>query len=213
MDILIYEKGIELSKATNALILLHGRGGTASSILPLSEKFCDNTFYIVAPQANNNTWYPYTFLEEEDKNEPWLSNSIHNIKQLIEKIALNIPKKNIFIMGFSQGACLTLEVCGRYPENYGGIIAFTGGLIGKELNISRYKGNFLGTKVFIGNSDKDPHVPLSRSQKTKEIFELLGANVTLKVYPNMPHTINEEEIEWVKTNIFNAHLKKNKAAS
>lgn len=196
------EKGQPVDKASQALILLHGRGGTARDIIQLADEFCDDTFYIVAPQATKNSWYPYSFLTVENENEPWLSSAVEIVKKLIDSTAGHISKDKIFIMGFSQGACLGLEVTSRYPTNYGGVIAFTGGLIGSTINEKKYQGNFEGTKVFIGTSENDPHIPLERAKQSKKVMEKLGADVMLKVYPGRSHTITQDEIIWVKENIF-----------
>lgn len=200
----ILNKGSLITKASKALILLHGRGGTAHDILSLSDRICDDTFYITAPQATHNTWYPYSFMEEEERNEPYLSLSVKEIKNLIDEIAKYIPKQRIFIAGFSQGACLALEVATRFAIQYGGIVAFTGGLIGKTVDERKYQGNFVGTKVFISDGDDDPHVPLVRAIQSKTLMEKLGANVTLKVYEGRPHTIVEDEILFVKENILSS---------
>jgi phospholipase/carboxylesterase len=193
----IIEKGQPLSKASKALILLHGRGSTAEDILSLADIFCNETFYIVAPQATNKSWYPRSFMVDENLNEPWLSSAVEIVKKVIDETVKHIPKHKIYIMGFSQGACLALEVSARYADKYGGVVAFTGGLIGKTIQKEKYHGNFKGTKVFIGNSDTDPHVPLSRSEQSKELLEKMGAEVTLKVYPGMGHMINEDEFDSV----------------
>jgi phospholipase/carboxylesterase len=193
----IVEKGSPLVQAAKAIILLHGRGGSASQIISLADEFSDDTFYIAAPQATDNTWYPHSFLAPEESNEPWLSSAVQKVKQLFDAITKQIAAESIYIMGFSQGACLALEVATRYAGRFAGIVAFTGGLIGEKINPEKYRGNFKGTKVFIGNSDNDPHVPLTRSLESKKIMEKAGAEVTLKVYPNMPHTIIKEEIDEV----------------
>lgn len=198
----VVDQGRLLKQAAKALILLHGRGSTALDILSLADMFADDSFYIAAPQASRQSWYPYSFMEEEAQNEPWLTSAIETVKKLIEEIATHIPKDQIYLMGFSQGACLALETSARYATNYGGIVAFTGGLIGKTLNEKKYQGNFAGTKVFMGTSDQDPHVPLVRSEQSKTLMEKMGANVTLKVYAGMAHTINQDEIDWVKKFIF-----------
>ncbi|MBA2728326.1 MAG: dienelactone hydrolase family protein, partial [Parachlamydiaceae bacterium] len=174
------------------------RGGSAQDILKLAQEFCDETFFLAAPGATNNSWYPYSFMVEESKNEPWLSSAVENVKKLIDDISINIPTEQIYILGFSQGACLALETTARFPAKYGGVIAFTGGLIGETLNESKYKGDFAGTKIFIGTSDQDPHVPLSRAEASRDLLKRLGANVTFKVYPGMGHKINADEINWVK---------------
>jgi phospholipase/carboxylesterase len=197
----IIHKGQPLHKASQGLILLHGRGGTANDILSLADRFCDDTFYIAAPQATNNSWYPYSFLKDEKLNEPWLSSAVDIVKKLIDEISTHIPKEHIYIMGFSQGACLALESSARFATKYAGVVAFTGGLIGSTVNEEKYRGNFEGTKIFIGTSDQDPHVPLLRSQQSKEVLEKLGADVTLKVYKGMSHTITEDEINWVKKHV------------
>lgn len=197
----VLHQGPLVTKASKALIVLHGRGGTAKSILSLADRLCDDEFYIAAPQATNNTWYPYSFMEEERANEPYLSLSIKGIKDLIDQTARHIPKDQIYIVGFSQGACLSLEVSTRFATKYGGIVAFTGGLIGSNIHEDKYHGDFEGTKVFISNGDKDPHIPLIRSEKSKELMEKMNADVNLKIYKNRSHTITEDEITFVKSNI------------
>lgn len=197
----VLHQGPLITKASKALILIHGRGGTARSILSLANRICDNDFYVAAPQATGNTWYPHSFIEEERLNEPYLSLSIRAIKDLIDQTAKHIPKNKIFIGGFSQGACLALEVSTRFAAKYGGIIALTGGLIGNKIEKGKYQGDFEETKVFISNGDQDLHIPLMRSEQSKELMETLGAHVTLKIYKGRPHTITEDEIKFVKSSI------------
>ena len=193
----IVERGRPLAEAGKAIILLHGRGGTAQGIVTLAREFCDETFYIAAPQALNNVWYPFSFMASEELNEPWLSTSVQTVQQLIDDVSKQIPHSNIYLMGFSQGACLTLEVAARNATRFAGVAAFTGGLIGEKIKPEKYRGDFGGTKIFIGNSDKDPHVPLLRAEESKLLLEKNGADVTLKIYPNMAHTIIQDEIESV----------------
>lgn len=198
----ILEKGIPLQEAGKAIILLHGRGGTANDIVSLANEFCDDSFYIAAPQATGNSWYPYSFLADEMQNEPWLSSSVETIKRVIDETAAYIPVNKIYLMGFSQGACLTLEVAARFAQQYAGVVAFTGGLIGKQILHEKYKGDFKKSKIFIGNSDVDPHVPVIRSEESRILMESLGADVTLEVYPGMAHTITVKEINTVNEIIF-----------
>ncbi|MBA3237008.1 MAG: dienelactone hydrolase family protein [Parachlamydiaceae bacterium] len=197
----VLHQGPLVTKASKALILIHGRGGTARSILSLADRICDHDFYVAAPQATGNTWYPHSYIEEEKLNEPYLSISIKAIKDLLDQVAKHIPKNQIFFGGFSQGACLALEVSTRFAVKYGGIFAFTGGLIGNTIEKGKYQGDFEETKVFISNGDQDPHIPLMRSEQSKELMETLGAHVTLKVYKGRPHTITEDEIKIVKSSI------------
>ena len=198
----IVEAGQPLEKAEKALILLHGRGAGAHDILGLARHFVDSGFYIAAPQATNSSWYPYSFMAPESENEPWLSSAIDTVKNLLDTIKKQVENKNIYIMGFSQGACLTLEVATRFAQPYGGIAAFTGGLIGQKINTENYSGDFKNTPVFIGTGDNDMHVPLTRVEKSKTLMENLGAQVTLNVYPGRPHTIIADEIDTVKNLMF-----------
>jgi phospholipase/carboxylesterase len=194
-------RGASIETATKALILLHGRGGTAQDVLQLAGRLCDSDFYVVAPQATNNVWYPHKFMEAEELNEPYLTASVTAIKELIDQIAKYIPKNRLYIGGFSQGACLSLEVSSRFATKYGGIFAFTGGLIGPTINETRYQGDFAGTRVFISNGDHDPHIPQERSEKSAELMEKLGADVTVKIYKGRPHIILADEIQYVKREV------------
>lgn len=188
--------GVDISTAAKALILLHGRGAQAADILSLSRHLAVKDFALVAPQAANNTWYPHSFLAPPAQNEPWLSSAIQVVKTTVETLqTAGIENKNIYILGFSQGACLTLEFAARNAVRYGGLIAFTGGLIGDELYTGNYTGNFEGTPVFIGSSNPDFHVPVERVHATTSQLEKMGALVTEKIYNNMGHTINEDELD------------------
>lgn len=198
----IIEAGKPLEKAEKAIILLHGRGASAHDIIELASHFIDDSFYIAAPQATNSTWYPYSFLAPESQNEPWLTSAVNIVKNLLENIKNNLSSSKIYLMGFSQGACLTLEAAARFAQPFGGIAAFTGGLIGENVSVANYSGDFKNTPVFIGVGDKDMHVPLKRVEESKLILEKLNANVTLNVYPGRPHTILQDEIETVKKLMF-----------
>ncbi len=192
----LVEAGMPLAKAKKALIMLHGRGASAEDILAIRSHLPVNDFYVVAPQATNCTWYPLSFMAPIVHNEPWLSSALEIVKSIVADINnAGIASENIFLLGFSQGACLTLEFAARNVQKWGGVIALTGGLIGEKIYSSHYIGNFAGTKVLMTNSQNDPHVPLARSEDSKKQLEKLGANVSLEIYPNRPHTILMEELE------------------
>ncbi|MEP6950594.1 MAG: dienelactone hydrolase family protein [Ginsengibacter sp.] len=199
----IITEGIALKEAEKVLIMLHGRGANAEDIISLSEYLKLQDTHIIAPQATNNEWYPYSFLSPRQQNEPWLSSALQVLKEiLIDIIVAGFKSEQVFILGFSQGACLALEFATQNAQPFGGIIAFTGGLIGDVLQDENYRGNFQKTKVFIGNSDRDPHVPVTRSEESKKILEKLGAEVTLKIYTGMAHTVNDDELNWVNEHMF-----------
>jgi phospholipase/carboxylesterase len=185
--------GKDLDHASKALIMVHGRGANAEDILGLTQYLDVDDFALLAPQATNNTWYPYSFLAPRTQNEPWLSSALSLIKEIVADVnAKGIAHENIYFLGFSQGACLTLEFVARHAAGYGGVIAFTGGLIGDQLD--KYTGDLAGTPVFIGTSDPDPHVPVDRVNDSADILSTMHAQVVKKVYKNMGHTINEDEV-------------------
>ncbi len=192
----VAKAGKSLSDAKKVLIMLHGRGGSAEDFIQLSDQLAVEDFAFLAPQAIQHTWYPYSFLEPAEKNEPQLSMSLSGLSELLDDLeGLRFAAKNIYFLGFSQGACLALEFCARNAQRYGGIIAFTGGLIGNRVEKSHYQGNFEGTPVFIGSSNHDPHVPEERIAESEKVLTAMGAQVTQKIYPNMGHAIIDDEIK------------------
>jgi phospholipase/carboxylesterase len=199
----IITQGVPINEAERVLIMLHGRGADAEDIMSISGYLNVQKTHIIAPEATNNAWYPYSFLAPRQQNEPWLSSALQLLKNIVNDIlSPGFKSQRVFILGFSQGACLALEFAAENAMEFGGVIAFTGGLIGDVLKEENYSGDFNKTKVFIGNSDRDPHVPLERSEESKRIMTKLGAEVTLKIYPGMQHTIIEDEFNWVNENIF-----------
>ncbi len=188
--------GQPLDQAQAALILLHGRGATAASILLLAEELYHPAYAYLAPQAAHNSWYPYTFLAPIPQNEPWLSAALQRVGQLVETIeAAGVPAERIVLGGFSQGACLASEFIARNARRYGGLIGFSGGLIGPLGMARAYAGSLDGTPVFLGCSDVDGHIPKARVEETAAVLEGLGAQVTMRLYLGMGHTINADEIE------------------
>lgn len=199
----IVTAGKALNEAKKALIMLHGRGAGAEDILSMSSYLSVKDYALIAPQATDNTWYPYSFLMPPFQNEPKLSSALSLIKDIADDIKnKGISAENIYFMGFSQGACLALEFVARNATRYGGVAAFTGGLIGDKIYNENYKGDFGSTPIFIGTSNPDPHVPVERVHATAEILKNMHAMVTEKVYKNMGHTINKDEIDNVNRLIF-----------
>jgi phospholipase/carboxylesterase len=191
----IIEAGKNLNDASKALIMLHGRGANAEDILSLAQYLQVDDFALLAPQATNNTWYPYSFLALPAQNEPWLSSALSLLNEIVADVnAKGFSSENIYFLGFSQGACLTLEYVTRHAARFGGVAAFTGGLIGDKIYPENYTGDFAGTPIFIGTSDPDPHVPVERVNDTEGILTNMHAHVVKKIYPNMGHTINQDEI-------------------
>lgn len=199
----IVNAGKSLNDARKVLIMLHGRGANAEDILSMSAYLDVKDYALIAPQATNNAWYPYSFMMPPSANEPWLSSALSLVKDIVNELKdQGFASDNIYFMGFSQGACLTLEFIARNAEIYGGVAAFTGGLIGDKIYVENYKGDFNNTPVFIGTSNPDPHIPVERVYATSNVLKNMNADVTEKVYVNMGHTINEEEIKIANRLVF-----------
>lgn len=194
----VVTQGTPLSEASKVLILLHGRGASAADILTLAPYLQVEAFALLAPQATNHTWYPYSFMAPHQANEPWLSSALDVLKAVFDDVlAAGISAEHIYLGGFSQGACLTLEFAARNAQKLGGVLAFSGGLIGETIDRASYQQDFEQTPVFIGCSDVDPHIPKSRVEESETILKTMNANVTAKLYPGMGHTINEDELQFV----------------
>lgn len=198
--------GKSLTEASGAVILLHGRGGSAEDILSLAHELYLPELAYLAPQAAGNSWYPNSFLAPIAQNEPWLTSALHKVETTLQMANdASISTDRIVIAGFSQGACLATEFAARHPQRYGGLIAFTGGLIGPPGADLAHQGNLAGTPVFFGSGDPDPHVPWQRVQQSATIFAEMGAAVTSRRYANRLHTISSEEIEIAKSLIHDVY--------
>jgi phospholipase/carboxylesterase len=199
----IITSGKDISEAKKVLVMLHGRGGNAREFLSLANQLDVSDFALFAPQATNSSWYLYSFLAKPAENEPWLSSALKILNGLLEEIkSKGIPSENIYFTGFSQGACLTAEFVTRNASRFGGVVLFTGGLIGDKIYTENYKGDFAGTPVFIGTGNPDAHVPVKRVKETAKIMEKMNANVTVKAYDNRPHSISQDEIKIANKLIF-----------
>jgi predicted esterase len=176
--------------APNTLILLHGRGATAESILPLYDELqLGPEWRALAPQAPGNTWYPYSFLAPVEQNQPYLDRALQTVESLVQ----GLPAERTAILGFSQGACLALEFAASHPRRYQAVMALTGGLIRLD-----HQGDLKGTPVFLASGDPDPHVPFARVEESALALKTLGAQVEMRRYPGMPHTINHDELNYCR---------------
>jgi predicted esterase len=187
------------SSARVAMIMVHGRGASAEDMLGLAAELRTTEVAFLAPQAAGRTWYPYPFLSPIQDNEPGITSGLAVIAGLIDAlVAQQIPIGRIALLGFSQGACLSLEFAARHPQRYKTVVGLSGGLIGPPGTPRDYPGSLDGAPVFLGCSDIDPHIPLGRVQETAEVFRRMGASVDERIYPRMGHTVNEDEIAAVR---------------
>ena len=192
--------GEALDRATAALVLVHGRGGSAEDMISLAGELTQPGFAFLAPQAAGNTWYPFSFMAPIERNEPYLSGALDSLAGLLERLAeAGIPAERTILLGFSQGACLALEFAARHARRYGGLAGLSGGLIGPAGTSWDYGRSLAGTPVFLGCSDVDPHIPRDRVVESGQVLERLGGEVTVRLYPGMGHTVNRDELNHVRS--------------
>jgi phospholipase/carboxylesterase len=195
----VVRAGAPLGAARAAVILVHGRGANAESMLGLVEAFEADDLAYIAPQAPSGSWYPRSFMAPISQNEPFLSDALGTLSKAVEDLAQSgMPHNKIVLLGFSQGACLALEFAARHARRFGGVVSLSGGLIGPERALRDYPRSLAGTPVFLGCSDIDFHIPLTRVKESTAVLKRLGGDVTEVIYPRMGHTIVEDEIDHVK---------------
>jgi predicted esterase len=183
-----------------SLILVHGRGASAEDIVGIGTEIGLADIAFVAPTAPGNTWYPRSFLAPLDENEPHLSTALAIVGSLVADLeGQGVPHERIGLLGFSQGACLSLEFAARHARRYAAVVGLSGGLIGPPDTPRDYPGSLAGTPVFLGCSDVDAHIPLARVHESAAVLRRLGADVTERIYPGMAHTVSLDEIEVVRT--------------
>jgi phospholipase/carboxylesterase len=191
--------GEPVSRARAAMLMVHGRGARADDILTLADQLALSGFAYFAPQAAENSWYPNRFLVPLAENEPWLSSALSFVEEVLAEITnAGIPTERVILLGFSQGACLALEFTARNARRYGGVVGLSGALIGPDETPRNYAGSLAGTPVFLGCSDVDFHVPRERVDQTAEVLKRLGGEVTERLYPDMDHSVNQDEIDFVR---------------
>lgn len=198
--------GAPSSRAKGVVLLIHGRGATAESMLPLADVLAMPGLCYLAPQAEGHSWYPQSFMAPTAANEPHLSRALARIAVILDDVlAAGIEPSRLSVIGFSQGACLTSETVLRNPRPYGFIGVLSGGAIGPPGTPRDYAGSLAGARVFLGCSDHDPHIPLARVKETTAVFGRMGAEVVERIYPGQSHGINDDEIAHVRAGLSAIH--------
>lgn len=191
--------GVPLAEARAAMVLLHGRGASARDILTLASELPAAGCAYLSPQAAGNAWYPYPFMAPLASNEPYLTAALAFVERVLSQVTgAGIPPERTVVLGFSQGACLATEYVARHARRYGAVVGLSGGLIGPDGTPREYPGDLAGTPVFLGCSAVDPHIPRTRVEFTAEVLRRLGGDVTARIYPNMGHTVNDDELAFIR---------------
>ena len=194
----VLQAGAPIASARAAMILLHGRGATADDIMTLASEVQSPGWVYLAPQAAGNTWYPNPFTAPLESNEPDLGAALDMVSRLVARVEASVPIHRIALVGFSQGACLTLEWSARNARRFGAVIGLSGGLIGPDGTSRDYNRSFDATPIFLGCSDVDPHIPMRRVVEAGEVLKKMGGDVTVRFYPGMGHLVSGEEIATIQ---------------
>jgi len=196
----VVRAGAPITSALGAMVLVHGRNAAPPNILDLFTRLERPQVAAIAPAASGGTWYPQSFLAPREQNEPGITSGLFVIETLVsELIAGGMPSQKIILLGFSQGGCLTAEFALRHPRRYGGVMVLSGGLIGPPgTRWDNISADYEGTPVFLGCSDVDAHIPKERVLESEAVFARHGASVTRRLYPNMGHLVNDDEIAFVQ---------------
>ena len=194
----VLQAGEPIQSARAAMILLHGRGASADDIMTIAAEVQQPGWAYLAPQAAGNTWYPNPFTSPLESNEPYLSAALDMVSKLVARVEARVPAQRMVFLGFSQGACLTLEWAARNARRYGAVLGLSGGLIGPDGTPRDYEGSFGRTPVFLGCSDIDPHIPMRRVVESGEVLTKMDADVIVRFYPGMGHLVSGEEIATIQ---------------
>jgi len=194
----VLEGGAPLPEAAGAAILVHGRGASAEDIMLLGRELAMPGIAYLAPQAAGNTWYPNRYSAPIEANEPWLSAALAALERVLGRVGEFVPAERTVLLGFSQGACLTLEFAARHARRYGAVVGLSGAVIGPRGTPREYPGSLAGTPVFLGCSDVDPHVAADDVRAAAEVLRGLGGDVTLRLYRGLGHEVNVDELEHVR---------------
>lgn len=191
--------GAPLNQASAALIMIHGRGGSSQDMLALWEYIETAGVAVLVPEAVGNTWYPHPFMQPREQNEPWLTSALAAVRRQVDAVVrAGISTERLYLLGFSQGACLTTQFVAENPARYAGVFGLSGGLIGPPGTEFAFEGDLAGTPVYLGCSNVDPHIPEQRVRETADVLEHLGGSVTMQLFEDAPHTVMQEEIEVIR---------------
>jgi len=205
----VHTFGADLQEAAGAVILLHGRGGSAEDILSLAREFELPQLAYFAPQAAGHSWYPNSFMASVASNQPWLCSALNKVESIVQMAQdAGIAADRVAVGGFSQGACLATEFVASHPKRYAALFALTGGLVGPPGADLAHQGSLAGTPAFFGSGDPDPHVPWQRVRDSAQMLETMGALVNVKRYPGRGHTVSSEELAITRELLSDAFLRK-----
>jgi phospholipase/carboxylesterase len=187
--------GVDLAAARAVVVCAHGRGATAASMLDLAAQFGLDDVAVLALQAAGRTWYPNAFTAPRATNQPGLDSALAKLDVVVGDAIDAVGREHVVVLGFSQGACLATEYAATHAARYGGLVAFSGGLVGPTIDSSDYAGDLDGTPAFLGCDANDPHIDDGRVHDTARVLDALGATVDERIYDGIGHTVVDDEVD------------------
>jgi phospholipase/carboxylesterase len=177
-------------------VLVHGRSQDPSYMREhVIDRLARSDLAYILPGAADHTWYPESFLRPLEENQPhvdWALARLDDVRRLTREAG--VEDRRIVWLGFSQGACLVTEYVARSPHRFGGLVAFTGGLIGPDQPGLTHPPHLAGLPALFTTSDPDAWVPVSRVEETVEIFQSAQAVVEYVVNHGAEHEIVDDSI-------------------
>ena len=193
------------SKAQNAVFFLHGYGADGADLFDLS-----NPFSMVMPNAAfispdapydcamspiGKEWFPI------EKIPSGASEASKDFLKFLENEckSLSISLEQIVLIGFSQGAMMSLQTLLISPKKFAAIIAFSGRLSSENLQMSENffedgKHKNCKTPILLVHGEQDDVVPFSSLKITEDLLSNIGFNVEKLSRPGLGHGIDPDGI-------------------
>jgi len=189
------EFGADWPQARAALIFMRGHGQTPEDLRDLAAEIaCEGLRYLF-PRAESEGWFPNSFLEPVEENQPWLGQALAHLAAVIESVrGRGLGLERIVLGGFSQGACVAAEFLVRNPRSYGGALILSGGLMDVAAIGRRPGSGLLAVPIYVSASEADGQAAVDRARATIKTLQAGGALIRSHIFPDRPHIIGDDEI-------------------
>lgn len=186
--------GVAPDQARMTAVLVHGRDQDEQVMLDVVARLgLDDVAYLL-PVAAGHSWYPGRYFDPLPANAPWVAWTLDALDAAVARLrAAGIGHERIVVGGFSQGACMVAELVARRPRPWAGAAVLTGTLLGPDGHATR-PARVDGLPMFFGASRHDEWIRPERVRATAEAFAGAGARVTLEVYDDREHHVNDAAV-------------------
>lgn len=174
------------------LIMIHGYGSDENDLFSFADEL-PKSLFIVSVRApyplhpHGNAWYAINFDAEKGKwnDDKQAIASRDLIADFIDKAIESYPvnKKNISLLGFSQGAILSYSVAINYPEKINHVIALSGYIHPAIIDESHSKEAYAHLDLYCSHGSSDQVIPAEWARKTSPFLDRLNIKHQYKEYP------------------------------